>query len=73
VVERGPVDGLSKDITGCPLSADGLLTWLGRPAATSLGRQMHLDDDIVARALADIGEPSIPTESEFFKDTNSKS
>ena len=33
---------------------------------------MHLDDDIVARALADIGEPSIPTVSEFLKDTNSK-
>jgi hypothetical protein len=45
---------------------------LGRPAATSLGWEMQLDDDIVAGALADIGEPSIPTVSEFLKDTNSK-
>jgi HEAT repeat protein len=33
---------------------------LGRPAGTTLGSEMQLDDDIVAKALAEIGEQSIP-------------
>jgi hypothetical protein len=33
---------------------------LGRPANTTLGAEMQLDDDVVAKALAEIGEPSVP-------------
>lgn len=39
---------------------------LGRPAATTLGAEMQLDDDVVAKALSEIGEPSIPAVRDFL-------
>lgn len=45
---------------------------LGRPAATTLGAEMQLDDDVVAKALAQIGEPSIPAVRVFLKSSDRK-
>lgn len=45
---------------------------LGRPAGTTLGAEMQLDDDVVAKALAEIGEPSLPAVKAFLKSNDRK-
>ncbi len=45
---------------------------LGRPAGTTLGAEMQLDDDVVAKALAEIGEPSLPAVRVFLKSSDRK-
>lgn len=45
---------------------------LGRPAGTTLGAEMQLDDDVVAKALAEIGEPSLPAVRVFLKSSDQK-
>jgi HEAT repeat protein len=45
---------------------------LGRPANTTLGAEMQLDDDVVAKALAEIGEPSVPAVRNFLKSGDRK-
>jgi hypothetical protein len=45
---------------------------LGRPAGTTLGAEMQLDDDVVAKALAEIGEPSLPAVKAFLKSSDRK-
>jgi HEAT repeat protein len=39
---------------------------LGRPAGTTLGAEMQLDDDVVAKALSEIGDPSLPSVKDFL-------
>ena len=45
---------------------------LGRPAGTTLGAEMQLHDDVVAKALAEIGEPSLPAVKAFLKSSDRK-
>ena len=44
----------------------------GRPAGTTLTSEMQLDDDVVAKALAEIGEQSIPAVKSFLTNGDSK-
>ena len=44
----------------------------GRPAGTTLGAEMQLDDDVVAKALSEIGDPSLPSVKDFLKSDDLK-
>ena len=40
---------------------------LGRPVATTMGAEGLLNDDVVAKALSEIGDPTLPAVSGFLK------
>jgi hypothetical protein len=45
---------------------------LGRPANTTMGTEMMLNDDVVAKALSEIGDPSLPAVRGFLKSADPK-
>jgi HEAT repeat protein len=45
---------------------------LGRPGNTMLGTEMQLDDDVVGKALGEIGDPSVPAVTNLLKSGDPK-
>jgi HEAT repeats len=45
---------------------------LGRPANTTLGAEMQLDDDVVAKALSEIGDPALSVVTDFLRSGDRK-